>query len=109
MLVLDQMARECLLNCTECHDTCLQTAVSVDVVEEISAEDLRLLLNCAEICRTCADFLDTVSAHQRIMCGTCAQVCAACEQMCRNSGNDTMRRCADICARCADSCRRMAA
>lgn len=106
---LDSMAQECLRNCTECHDTCLQTAVSVDVAGNISADDLKLLLNCAEICRTCADFLDTASAHQRAMCGTCAQVCEACAQMCKDSGIETMRRCAEICDRCADSCRRMAA
>jgi hypothetical protein len=106
---LDALAQECLRNCTECHDACLQTSVSEDVAAKISANDLRLLLNCAEICRTSADFLDTMSSYHRLVCAACAQICQACAQMCREAPIETMHRCADVCDRCADSCRRMAA
>ena len=106
---LGSMAQECLRNCSECHDTCLQAAVSNDAAGNISAGDLKLLLSCAEICRTSADFIDIGSSHQRATCGVCAQVCEACANMCRESGIESLRSCADVCDRCADSCRRMAA
>ena len=106
---LDEMWLECLRNCTECHNVCLQTVVSSDVVGKIGVEDQKLLLNCAELCRTCADFLNTGSAHHRVVCGACAELCAACAQMCERSGIGVMRQCAQVCRRCEDSCRRMAA
>jgi hypothetical protein len=106
---LDALMQECLGNCTECHKVCLQTAVSVDVVGKLAPDDLKLLLNCAEVCRTCADFIATVSQFHPLMCGTCAQICEACAQMCRRYSTATTRECADVCERCADSCRRMAA
>jgi hypothetical protein len=106
---LDPLMQECLRNCTECHQVCLQTAVDPDVVGKISADDLKLLVNCAEICRTCADFMATISAFHRPLCGLCAQVCEACAKMCRGYHIAAMDECAQVCDRCADSCRRMSA
>lgn len=108
ILQLDPLMQECLQNCTECHQVCLQTAVSPDVVGKIPAEDLKLLVNCSEICRTCADFTATISAFHRQLCALCSQVCTACAQMCRRYNIAAMLECAEVCDRCADSCRRMA-
>ncbi len=112
---LDDLAAECLRNCTECHNICVQTSVSSDVVGKISLDDLKLLTNCAAMCRTCADVIDTMAGHHAMAAyhvsihRACADVCAACGAMCRQSGIPVMLQCADVCDRCADSCRRMAA
>ena len=57
----EEMLQECLHNCTECHQICLQVSVSTEVVGKLGAGDVKLLLNCAELCATCADFLATRS------------------------------------------------
>ena len=108
LLQLDEMMRECLQNCTDCHYVCLRTAVSGDVVGKISAEDLKLLLNCAEMCRTSADFIDTESAFHKKTCGLCSEICEASAAMCERSNIEIMRQCAQTCRKSADSCRRMA-
>lgn len=106
--MLDKMFEECLRNCTECHTVCFQTAVSPQVAAKISPDDLKLLLNCSDICRTSADFLAVRSAFHRIVCRTCSEICAACAEMCERSGIDVMLTCAKVCRTCEDSCRRMA-
>jgi hypothetical protein len=106
--LLDEMMTECLRNCTECHNVCLQTAVDNEVAGQIKAEDLKLLINCAEICRSSADFLNTNSPYHRDVCRTCAEICDACAKMCERSAIPVMKSCAPICRTCAESCRRMA-
>lgn len=105
----EDMRLECLRNCTECHNVCLEMSVQPQVVTKLGADDVKLLLNCAEMCATCADFLDTNSPYHPLICGTCSTICDACTQMCERSGLDVLRSCATTCSTCADSCRRMAA
>ena len=107
VLMLDEMMLECLRNCTECHNMCLQTAVSPDVVGKIGAADLALLLNCADLCRACADVLNTASPYHRPVCRACSEICEACALMCDQTNIEVMRMCASICRTCAGSCRRM--
>lgn len=109
-LMLDELMLECLRNCTECHQVCLQTAVTDGVADKISANDLKLLVNCAEMCQTSADFMATISAYHKPVCRVCSEICNACALMCEdNSDIEVMRDCAAVCRKCEDSCRRMAA
>ena len=74
-----------------------------------AAAHIELLRDCAEICRTSADFLLRASKNHSITCGACAVVCEACADDCAAfNDDDDMRRCADTCRRCAASCRSMA-
>ena len=107
--LLDEMTLECLRSCTECHNVCLRTAVDEDVVGKIMAGDLKLLLNCAEFCRTSADFLNVESLYRRDVCRVCSEICDNCAMMCEQSGLEAMLNCAATCRTCAESCRRMAA
>ena len=68
-----------------------------------------LLLDCAQICATSADFMLRMSDHHPQVCGVCADICDACARECESmaDGAEFMRRCADACRRCAESCRRM--
>ena len=108
-MLLDEMTLECLRNCTECHNVCLRTAVDDKVAGSIMARDLKLLLNCAEICRTSADFLNVLSEYHRDVCRVCSEICDNCAVMCEQSGISAMQSCASTCRTCAESCRRMAA
>jgi hypothetical protein len=67
----------------------------------------RLMLACAEICRTSAFFMELGTEFHKRTCAVCAEVCAECAKSCE--GFDDMQECAAACRRCAESCRRMAA
>jgi len=72
------------------------------------ASHIRLLLDCAEICETSANFMLRTSELHTRTCGTCAEVCERCAQNCDRFGDDAqMKACTDMCRRCAESCRRM--
>lgn len=106
--VLDEMFEECTKNCTDCSNICALTAVEPDVLERGTVEQLKLLVNCAEICETSLDFLKTRSVYHRAVCRACSEVCDGCAQMCEQSGIDAMVKCAQVCRKCAESCSRMA-
>jgi hypothetical protein len=70
-----------------------------------------MLLDCAEICQTSANFMLRGSdLHQRT-CAICAEVCRACAEDCERmaDGDKMMLECARQCRSCAESCERMAA
>ncbi|HWG90609.1 MAG TPA: four-helix bundle copper-binding protein [Candidatus Thermoplasmatota archaeon] len=103
--------RGCIEACTTCHQVCLETVQYClqKGGEHASPEHLRLLLDCAEICETSANFMIRGSDHHGVTCGACAEVCVACAESCEALGDDEqMRRCAEACRTCADSCQEMA-
>jgi hypothetical protein len=101
----------CIANCIECHAICVET------VQHCLAEGgthgrpdhIRLLLDCAEICQTSANFMIRGSALHALTCRACAEVCQRCARECEQIADDTMMgRCAEACRRCEESCSRMA-
>ncbi len=103
--------RHCGHNCLECHSICLETVAYCleHGGKYTEAGHIGLLLDCAEICQTSANFMLRGSDLHGRICGVCAEVCERCAQDCEAFGDDaTMRACADICCRCAESCRQMA-
>jgi hypothetical protein len=106
------LMEQCIENCTNCHRICLETAArhfrgeSTPRLEETL---VRLLLDCAEICRTSADFMIRGSDQHEHTCRACAAICAHCADECDRRGEDPyLSACAEICRRCAASCREMA-
>jgi hypothetical protein len=107
---MDDEMRRCVDDCLACHRVCLTTFSQhcLDVGEEhVEPRHSRLMLACAEICRTSAFFMELGTEFHKRTCAVCAEVCAECATSCE-SFND-MKECAEICRRCAESCRRMAA
>jgi hypothetical protein len=103
--------RECIDRCEECAGVCLETITYCLQQGGMHAEPehIRLMMTCAEICRTSAYFMHAGSEFHARLCGVCAEVCKACEEDCERFGDDAMMRaCADACRRCAESCREMA-
>jgi hypothetical protein len=104
--------KECIDNCNACH------AVDVETVQYClerggayaQGEHVRLLLDCADMCRTTADIMARGSEVHKAVCAACAEVCERCAASCEQFPDDPqMRKSAETCRRCAESCRRMAA
>jgi hypothetical protein len=110
-----QMSREmhdCTENCLNCHSICLATVnhcLGMGGAHATSAH-ITLMLDCAEMCQTSANFMLRNSALHERTCGICAEICTLCAGDCeRIDPNDSqMRACAEMCRQCAQSCREMA-
>ena len=103
----------CIELCVDCHKACTQTATHYLQTSGAHAEanHVRLMLDCAEICQTSANFMMRGSDLHAHTCAACAVVCRRCAEACARMGDDDprLRACAEQCARCAESCARMAA
>jgi hypothetical protein len=109
--VADEIVLACVELCIDCHDACLK-AIRHCLRKGGRHGDPRhlgLLMDCAEICRINADFLDRGSERQGLLGPLCLEVCERCVHICEAFlGDVTLRQCADICWTCAESCRRLA-
>ena len=109
MPISEDMKR-CIEICLNCYKTCLHTAMNHCLEtggKHVEPAHFRLMMACAEICRTSAHFMLLNSPHHRHTCGECAEICAECAKDCERVGG--MAECVAICRTCADSCRKMAA
>lgn len=104
--------RLCIDECLDCYTTCEVTAAHCLHLggKHTDASHIRLLADCAEICRTAADFMLRGSELHARVCAVCAEVCRRCAEECERVDPDDqmMRECAAQCRSCADSCERMA-
>lgn len=103
--------QNCIQECLNCHSVCLQTITHCLQMggKHAEAAHIRLLLDCAEICQTSANFMLRGSDLHGRVCAVCAEVCQRCAQDCeRFTDDEQMRHCAKACRTCAESCRQMA-
>ena len=103
--------RRCIENCSDCHNICVESVAHCLGMGGKHAEvaHIRLLMDCAEICLTSANFMLRGSELHVRTCAVCAEVCDRCADSCEKFGDDAlMKQCAEICRRCAESCRKMA-
>jgi hypothetical protein len=101
--------KNCIEACQRCHQVCLQTAMTYCLQQggpHAKADHLRIMLNCAELCQTAANFMLSEAPQHTSVCGVCAEVCAACALSCEQIGQ--MDECAKVCRHCARECERMA-
>lgn len=75
--------------------------------KHIEPAHFRLMMACAEMCRTAAHFMLLNSPHHQHVCRECAEICAECAKDCERVGG--MNDCVRTCNLCAESCRAMAA
>jgi hypothetical protein len=96
---------------TECHDICLQTVSHCldKGGEHARTEHITLLLDCAEICQTAANFILRNSELHARVCAVCAEVCDRCAEECERlaAGDNIMQRSTQTCRTCAEACREM--
>jgi len=98
----------CIEACSACHDVCAQTVSQLCLPvggRYVGAALLTLLADCAQICRTAADFMIRGSHRHLQTCQLCVDICTACAQNCENVGG--MEDCARACRHCADVCHLM--
>jgi hypothetical protein len=103
--------RDCIEQCTSCHSVCLDTInyCLEEGGEHAAPAHIRLLIDCADMCRTAADFMIRGSELHAAVCRACAEFCERCADDCaRFSDDEHMQQCAQACRRCAESCLRMA-
>jgi hypothetical protein len=127
--------QRCIQDCNECHAICLETLNHGLKLGGRHAESVhvRLLLDCAEICQTSANFMLRGSDLHGHICQACAVICENCAQDCERfvvagvgtgapmsqhsdkapvraeQVDEQMKLCAEACRRCAESCKQMAA
>ena len=106
---INQEMKQCVEKCLECYKVCRESAMNHCLQtggEHVEPHHFRLMINCADICATAADFmLSNSELHARI-CAACAEVCEACARSCEELGG--MDDCVRACRACAESCRKMA-
>jgi hypothetical protein len=101
---------ECIQNCRDTHEVTLQT-LSYCMQRggrHASLDSLKLLMDCAEITQSCANFMLRGSDVYVVVCGACAEVCEESARAVSALSDDfQMKICAEIMRRCADSCHQM--
>ena len=102
---------DCLEACLQCHVVCTMTAqyCLAEAGVHSDVNQVGVLLDCAQMCQTAADFMTRGSPYHTITCAACAEVCRACAEACRGfEGDEHMEHCAETCERCAELCEAMA-
>ena len=103
--------QESIEECLNCHAVCTMTLQHclASGGDRTEVNLVGILLDCAEMCQTSANFMLRGSPYHVVTCAACAELCRACEEACRSvAGDEQLAHCADICAACADCCDRMA-
>lgn len=105
----DNAMQACIVACTHCYQVCLQAAMNHCLKtggKHVEADHFRLMMNCAEVCQTSANFQLSSSKFSHRLCEVCAEICEACAADCKKIGD--MDKCVEACEKCAKSCRAMA-
>lgn len=99
----------CIDACTACHRACTETVRAFLDKDSghMASEHVTVLLDCAQLCATSADFMLRGSHAHAVTCRACAEVCRACATSCRGVGGAQLEACAAACDACADSCEAM--
>jgi hypothetical protein len=102
--------QDCIDACLSCHRMCLQMAMTRCLQlggKHTEPEHFRLMLNCAELCQTSANFMLSGSSIHSVVCAACAEVCRRCADDCEKVGD--MDECVRECRKCAERCEEMGA
>jgi hypothetical protein len=109
MTMSDDMKR-CIDDCLKCYSVCTRMAMDHCLElggKHVEPKHFRLMVACAEMCRTSAHFMLVGTPHHKHTCRECAEICAECANDCERIGD--MQECVTACLACAESCRLMAA
>ena len=105
---LESPMQDAINACLNCHSMCLRMATTFCLEQggrHVEKKHLSLMLNCAELCQTSANFMLSDSPLHGRVCLICAEACEACAKSCEQVGD--MRECVEECQSCAKSCRTM--
>ncbi len=102
---LSSEMQECIQNALDCHATCLSMMANHCLAvggKHVEQSHFKIMMDCAQICITSADFMARQSDHHPHICAECAEICEACATSCEAVGD--MQECVDACRKCAASC-----
>jgi len=103
---------KCIQLCQDCHALCIRTIKHCLELggRHATPDRIRLLVDCAEMCKINVDYMLRGSVLHERVCGVCAEACKLCADNCAQvAGDDQMlKQCVELCRRCAGSCERMA-
>lgn len=100
----------CIQSCLACYEDCQREAMQHCLElggRHVEPAHFRLMIDCAESCRSTAAAMLNGSSFHAAACALCAEICRACAESCRALGD--MERCAETCDRCAEICESVAA
>lgn len=101
--------QHCIDESLRCYRVCFGFATNHCLIEggaHVEPQHFRIMLACAEICRSFAHVLLLSAPLNRALCHACAEICEQCAHSCDRIGD--MKECAEICRRCAECCQRLA-
>lgn len=101
--------QSCIQDCLRCYQSCQSNAMGMCLEQggdHVAPEHMRLMISCAEVCRTAASVMLNQSPQHPSVCRACAELCEACAASCEQVGG--MDDCTQACRTCAQSCRAMA-
>jgi hypothetical protein len=102
-------AHDALDALAHCHQTCHSMAMVHCLElggEHARPQHLRLMLDCADVCATTADFIGRKSQFHTRISELCVEICETCAEACEKLGQ--MDDCLTACRTCADRCREIA-
>jgi len=107
--MMNSEVREGITDSIDCYQTCTETTLRCLSMggKHAASTHINLLLDCAKICNTNADFMLRNSTYYPQTCGICADICDECSDVCDRFEDGFMKECATTCRRCAESCREM--
>ena len=107
---MEEKMDRCLESCAECSKVCMKMVMHCleKGGEHADPAHIRLLLDCAEICKVAASFMARGSDFANQLCELCAEICDKCADSCEKLADDEdMKHCAEVCRKCAEECRKM--
>lgn len=105
----DPSMNDCIQACNDTHEAALRTLgwATSEGSKKTTPEFVRLLMDCAEICQTAADFMLRGSELHHETCRACEEVCEAVFEACEQSGIDEIEEFQQQVKTCAEHCRDM--
>lgn len=103
--------KESVKDCMEAHISCVELETRARTMDDLRVDDalLRVIRECADMCRLTADAALYDSESRGALAKACVDVARRCAEDCaRFRGNVEMQRCADVCARAVLACQRLA-
>src|SRR6266566_623614 len=95
----------CIEACLSCYRICLGTAMNLCLEtggKHVEPAHFRLMMACAEICRTSAHFMLINTPHHKHTCRECAEICSECaDDSSLSAGWKSVWRCAGLARRAA--------
>lgn len=101
--------KTCINQCRACEQVCLETLAHClqQGGKHGEAVLINALLDCIQLCGSCADLMTRNSPLHAEHCLLCAEACRRCAEACEAVGGSEMKRCAEVCRACERCCREM--